>query len=266
MAKQIRSDRDFGLVARILNLPAAQSANEPVTLAQLSAAIEATAWKDNVRVATTANININAPGASIDGVALTVGDRVLVKNQTAQAENGIRIFNGAAAVMTRALDASTSDELENAFVPVDEGASNAQTVFRQTQVNFVLDTNPVIFTSAFNSSPAASETVAGIAEVATQAETDTGTDDLRFITPLKLAQYVSRYRRFEALIGDASSTQFDVSHNLNSRDVSVTVYRNATPWDDIEVDVERPDANTVRLRFATGAPPAAAQFRVCVKL
>lgn len=33
---------------------------------------------------------------------------------------------------------------------------------------------------------AASETVAGIAEIATQAETDTGTDDTRFVTPLKL--------------------------------------------------------------------------------
>jgi hypothetical protein len=34
--------------------------------------------------------------------------------------------------------------------------------------------------------PAASETAAGKAEIATQAETNTGTDDVRFITPLKL--------------------------------------------------------------------------------
>lgn len=33
----------------------------------------------------------------------------------------------------------------------------------------------------------ASETVAGVAELATQAETDTGTDDGRIVTPLKLA-------------------------------------------------------------------------------
>ena len=35
--------------------------------------------------------------------------------------------------------------------------------------------------------PPASESVAGIAELATQGETDTGTDDLRIVTPLKLA-------------------------------------------------------------------------------
>jgi len=36
---------------------------------------------------------------------------------------------------------------------------------------------------------AASESVSGIAELATQAETDAGSDDLRIVTPLKLATY-----------------------------------------------------------------------------
>jgi hypothetical protein len=39
------------------------------------------------------------------------------------------------------------------------------------------------------STPPASETTAGIAELATQAETDAGTDDLRIVTPLKLDGY-----------------------------------------------------------------------------
>lgn len=43
---------------------------------------------------------------------------------------------------------------------------------------------------AIAGSPAASETNPGIAEIATQLETDTGTDDLRFVTPLKLANFV----------------------------------------------------------------------------
>lgn len=38
--------------------------------------------------------------------------------------------------------------------------------------------------------PAASETVAGIAEIATQAEVTAGTDDARIVTPLKLATAV----------------------------------------------------------------------------
>lgn len=39
----------------------------------------------------------------------------------------------------------------------------------------------------------ATETGAGIAEIATQAETDAGTDDLRFVTPLKLATRLKSY-------------------------------------------------------------------------
>lgn len=39
--------------------------------------------------------------------------------------------------------------------------------------------------------PPATETQAGIAEIATQAETNTGTDDTRIVTPLKLATYVA---------------------------------------------------------------------------
>jgi hypothetical protein len=39
--------------------------------------------------------------------------------------------------------------------------------------------------------PPATETQAGIAEIATQAETDAGTDDTRIVSPLKLATYVA---------------------------------------------------------------------------
>lgn len=43
--------------------------------------------------------------------------------------------------------------------------------------------------SSWQALPTASESVVGIAEIATQTETDTGTDDTRFITPKKLADW-----------------------------------------------------------------------------
>jgi hypothetical protein len=39
---------------------------------------------------------------------------------------------------------------------------------------------------------AATETATGVAEIATQAETNTGTDDTRFVTPLKLTAWAAR--------------------------------------------------------------------------
>ena len=48
-------------------------------------------FKDSVRVATTATVTVSGPGAAIDGITLSSGDRVLLKNQSTASENGIYI-------------------------------------------------------------------------------------------------------------------------------------------------------------------------------
>jgi len=99
--------------------------------------------KKSVRVATTANlagsynngngtITASSNGAiSIDGVSLSVNDRVLVKDQTSQVENGFyrvtTVGSGSAAfVLTRTPDGDEADELTGgAFTFVEEGTANA---------------------------------------------------------------------------------------------------------------------------------------------
>ena len=166
MSIKVLQDQDFGSVSKLTNLPAPVGANDAVRLADLNSAVEGLAWKDSCRVATTANLNLAAPGATIDGITMAANDRVLVKAQTAGAENGIYIYNGSAVAATRALDANTAAELEQAVTTVEEGTSAAAT-FRQTAVNFTLDTTTVTWVAFGTSAPAASETTAGIAELAT---------------------------------------------------------------------------------------------------
>jgi hypothetical protein len=85
-------------------------------------------YKGSCRVASTANINTAAPGANIDGVAMVAGNRALLKDQAAPAQNGIWIWNGAAVAMTRALDADDGAELNSgAIVPIEEGTTNQDT-------------------------------------------------------------------------------------------------------------------------------------------
>ena len=85
------------------------------------------AWvKRSVRVATTANITLSGT-QTIDGVAVVAGDRVLVKDQTAAAENGIYVV--AAGAWSRAADANTASELASANVGVDSGTSNGGICF-----------------------------------------------------------------------------------------------------------------------------------------
>lgn len=82
-----------------------------------------------VRLATTANVAIATAlnvGDTIDGVTLADGDLVLVKSQTAPAENGIYI---AGAVPARHPDFDTINELAGQMVTVQEGTANAETLW-----------------------------------------------------------------------------------------------------------------------------------------
>ena len=185
MARSILTDFDFGSVSKILNLPSPLNNGDAATKAYVDSLVEGLAWKDSCRVATQSNLSLSSPGSTIDGITMAASDRVLVRNQTTQSQNGIYIWNGAAVAMTRALDANTFNELEQAVTVVEEG-TDAGATFRQTQVNGTIDSSNVVWTSFGTAAPAASETTPGIAEIATQAETDAGTDDARIVTPLKL--------------------------------------------------------------------------------
>ena len=91
-------------------------------------------YKDSVRFTTTANIVLSGLGTQAGGdwpAALTAGERTLVKNQTAGAENGIWI--AAAGAWTRALDADTGAELNSgAIIPVESGITLADTNWQLT--------------------------------------------------------------------------------------------------------------------------------------
>jgi hypothetical protein len=261
MAKQVLSNLDFNAQAKIVNLPDPSGAQDAATKAYVDSVAEGLAWKDSVRVATQANLNLAAPGATIDGISMTTGDRVLVRAQSTAAENGIYVWNGAAVAATRSADANSAAELEQAITPVEEGTS-AGTQWRQTTVNFTLGSGAVAWTTMGSSAPSASETTAGIAEIATQAETDTGTDDTRFVTPLKQATWSGRKLKFSQAVGDGSATQYTITHNLGTRDLTVAVYRDSGAYDEVGCDVEHTTINSVIVRFASA--PTSNQFRVTI--
>jgi hypothetical protein len=261
MSRKFFTDIDMQSVSKIVNVPSPAEAGDAVPKSYVDSAIEGLAWKDSCRVATQANLSIASPGATIDGITMASQDRVLVRAQTAGAENGIYVWNGASTAMTRSLDCSTFDELEQAVASIEEGSS-AGTTYRQTTANGTLGTTAVAWAVFGTSAPSASETTAGVAEVATQAETDGGLDDARFITSLKLKNYSGLLRKVSANIGDGSATTYTVTHNLNTRDVAVRVFPNSGQFDDVETDVQRTSVNAVAVVFATA--PATNAYRVVV--
>jgi len=261
MAKPVLVDLDFQNASRVTNIPAPVAVGDAANKAYVDGLVEGLAWKDDVRVSTTANLNLAAPGAAIDGITMVVNDRVLVRAQTAPAENGIYIFNGGATPATRSLDASTYDELEQAVVSISEGTS-AGTTFRQTGINGVIGTTAVAWGSFGTSAPAASEITSGIAEIATQVETDAGTDDLRIVTPLKLATYSGRARRFAATFGDGTATSYVITHNLNTLDAQVYVREMGGSVREAMVEIQHTSVNSVTI--LTKAAPALNSLRATV--
>lgn len=96
----------------------------------VATAINRLDYKQSVRVATTANISLSGL-LTVDSVALQPGDRVLVKNQTVSADNGIYVV--ASGPWKRALDADESSEVTSSLiVSVESGAAQADSIWQLT--------------------------------------------------------------------------------------------------------------------------------------
>jgi polygalacturonase len=104
------------------------------------------AKRGTVRVATTANVTIAIAlnsGDAIDGVTLATGDLVLVKSQTAPAENGIYVV---AVTPVRSTEFDTYNEHPGALIVVQEGTSLADTFWYCTSnVGGTLGTTSIAF-------------------------------------------------------------------------------------------------------------------------
>jgi hypothetical protein len=153
------ADRNFGGF-KAVNLADGTAATDAVTKGQLDAAITASAAglavKQPVRVASTTNVSgtyaatggasargqFTAMPNALDGVTLAAGNRVLLKNQSTAAQNGIYVVTtlgtGANGVWDRATDADGDPEVtDGTAVMVGEGTANATT-------QWVLTTNAPI--------------------------------------------------------------------------------------------------------------------------
>lgn len=114
-----------------------------------------TTWKISVRVATVGNITLSGI-QTIDGVLLSANDRVLVRGQTAGAENGIYVV--AAGAWSRATDANTATSTSLGWVGsgmtcyVSEGSLYADTLWGLTTNDpIVLGTTPLSFSALADS-------------------------------------------------------------------------------------------------------------------
>lgn len=134
--------------------------------------VEARAAKTTCRVATTGTLTVTAAtqtltnagtlaAISIDGIALSVGDRVLVKDQATTNQNGIYTVTtvgtaSVAWVLTRATDSDSWTDLVGAYVTVEQGTTNDDTFWMsETATGGTLGTTAITWQLVSNAQLAA---------------------------------------------------------------------------------------------------------------
>lgn len=101
-------------------------------------------WLQDVVTATTANITLSGL-QTIDGIAVTAGQRVLVKNQTTQSQNGI--YTAASGSWSRATDMTTSSQFNDVAVEnATTGGTNSNKAFYQSAHNPTVGTTAIVWT------------------------------------------------------------------------------------------------------------------------
>lgn len=123
--------------------------------------------KASVVAASTANITSLSGTMTIDDVPLAIGDRVLLKNQTAPAQNGVYVVSDSA--WARSADMNSWSKLPSAYLFVEKGTINADIGFVCTSdQGGTLETTAITF-AQFNG---AGQVIAGAGLTKTGSQLD----------------------------------------------------------------------------------------------
>jgi len=126
--KILKSDTfDFATAGGTVRVSTPVAATDAANKAYVDGVAQGLDVKQSVRAATTVAGTLATSfenGDAIDGVTLSTGDRILIKNQASGIENGIYTVNASGAP-TRAVDFASGYEAAGAFTFVEEGTVNA---------------------------------------------------------------------------------------------------------------------------------------------
>ena len=114
---------------KVINLAAPSADSDAATKGYVDTVAAGLKWKPSVKAATTENGTLAtafANGATIDGISLSTGDRILIKDQSTGAENGIYEVQASGAPV-RVTDFDANGEIPAAAVFVEEGTQNEST-------------------------------------------------------------------------------------------------------------------------------------------
>jgi len=140
-ALQLATKQYVDAVAEGLHIHAPSAAATTGTLASITGG---TVTYNNGTAGVGATLTLSVALTTLDGYTLLNGDRVLVKNEVASANNGIYTWATGGTVLTRATDFDTAAEMASGdFTFVTNGTLYANTGWVQTDPVTVVGTSPV---------------------------------------------------------------------------------------------------------------------------
>ena len=140
-ALQLATKQYVDAVAEGLHIHQSCAAATPATLASI---IGGTVTYNNGTSGVGATLTLSVALTVLDGYTLLNGDRVLVKNEVATANNGIYTWATGGTVLTRATDFDTAAEMASGdFTFITNGTLYANTGWVQTDPVTVVGTSPV---------------------------------------------------------------------------------------------------------------------------
>ena len=269
---------------KLTNLATPTQASDAATKGYVDGVAEGLHIHASVNAATTANLTAtydngtSGVGATltnngtqvalvIDGVTLSATQRVLVKNQTAQAENGIYVVTDIGSgstnwVLTRATDFDTSSEIQGGdFVFVTGGTTYDNTGWVQTSSPVTVGSTSIVWQqfsgagtyTASNGVQLVGSDFSGV--VVANGGLSVGASGFELDTTIAV-------RKYAANVGDGSNTSYSITHNLGTRDVIVSVYDNSSPYAEVVCDVQHTSTTAITLLFSVA--PTSNQYRVVV--
>jgi hypothetical protein len=202
---------------KITGLADPTNAQEGATKAYVDAATAALsgglAFKGAVRVATATNITLATPGATIDGVAPTSGDVILLTGQSTGSQNGPYVWTGSAAALTRPANWDTTTEaVPGSMWIVQQGTFDNQLAIMSNDT-FTLGSTTATFV---------------------------------FLNPAAASDNDSSYT--ETCPAVTAGNPWTVTHSLGHKNVHVTIYRTASPFDEVDAQVTHDSTTVITVR------------------
>lgn len=274
--------------------------SHPATKAYVDSYVQGIDAKASVRAATTANISLTG-AQTIDGVSVVAGDRVLVKNQSTASQNGIYVAaSGSWARAADAnTDAEMSP---GTFVFVEEGTINGDAGYvMNADAPITLGTSDITWvqfsgagqvvagdglTKSNNTlnvvgtadritvnadSVDISANYVGQSTITTVGIITSGTwngSDIAIADGGTGASTADNARRNlvvatrVAATVTGSGTTHTVTHNLNTRDITVQVWETTGSYQQVFPDIELTTVNTVDIKFSVA--PGSDSYRVVI--